>query len=234
MSKKVKYSENFFKSLNALTGISIRKIKTYAKENNPFNILEHPMVVDPNERQLEKISRLNEFISSYNVLRMEEEENRIILSSSQNSGKYFLSLLSGMRDKERFMVAFLDNSNRIIETRIVTEGTVDMAIVHPRDILKIAIANDCNGIIISHNHPSGKIEFSNEDKAVTQRIVDIFHPLNIRVLDHILVGGNQYASLAQNAELPKIPLNKARYDSINFGEEAKRDENNEIDNELEL
>ena len=64
MVTKEKYTDSFFRSLNKLTGISMSKLKNYAKENNPFNILEHPGVVDPNDRQLEKISKLNEFISS--------------------------------------------------------------------------------------------------------------------------------------------------------------------------
>ena len=60
MANKEIYTDSFFKSLNKLTGIPMRKIKDYAKENNPFNILEHPMVVDPNDRQLEKIGKLKE------------------------------------------------------------------------------------------------------------------------------------------------------------------------------
>lgn len=235
MSRPVKYSEDFFKSLNALTGISMRKIQTYAKVNNPFNILEHPMVVDPNEKQLEKICKLNEFISSYSVLRMEEDQNRIKFSSPEDSGKYFQSLLGGMRDKERFMVAFLDNSNSIIETRTVSEGSVNMAVVHPRDILKIAIANDCIGLILSHNHPGGSTNPSKEDQALTQRIVDIFHPLNIKVLDHIIVGGSSYSSMAENGYLPNGSLNKAKYDPIVLNDDVKEQEPDyQMDEELEL
>lgn len=244
MGRKVESPESFLKSLNALTGISIRKIKNYSKENNLFNILEHPMVIEPSESQLKKINTLNEFISSYLVLRMNEEENRIKLGSSQDSGEYFLSLLGGMKDKERFVVAFLDNSNCVIETRIVSEGTVNMTQVHPRNILKLAIANDCNGLILSHNHPGRSLHFSKEDKAITQRIVDIFQPLNIRVLDHIIIGGNKYSSLAEKGYLPTMTLEKANYTPIQLGNKVKedisidtRDEEsfvNEDDEELEL
>ena len=79
--------------MNALTGIPIRKIQAYAKENNPFNILEHPMVVEPTDKQLEKIGKLNEFIASYSVLRMEEDQKRIKFASPEDAGQYFLSLL---------------------------------------------------------------------------------------------------------------------------------------------
>src|SRR5665648_303393 len=81
MKNKITYKDSFFKNLNRLTGIPISKIKDYAKENNPFNILEHPMVVNPNEKQLEKIGMLNEFMASYNVLRMNEEESKIKFQS---------------------------------------------------------------------------------------------------------------------------------------------------------
>ena len=235
MSRQVKYSDDFFKSLNALTGIPMRKIQAYAKNNNPFNILEHPMVVDPNEKQLEKISKLNEFISSYSVLRMEEDQNRIKFSSPEDSGKYFQSLLGGMKDKERFMVAFLDNSNSIIETRTVSEGGINMAVVHPREILKIAISNDCSSLILSHNHPGGSTNPSKEDQALTQRIVDIFHPLSIKVLDHIIVGGSRFSSMAEQGYLPNGSLNNAKYDPIVFSDNIKEQESDyQIDEELEL
>lgn len=230
MAKKIEYSETFLKSLNALTGISMRKIKDYSKEHNPFNILEHPMVIEPNEKQLKKISMLNEFIASYSVLRLKEEQERIKFTSPSDAGNYFLSLLGGMRDRERFMVGFLDNSNRIIETRIVSEGTIDMAIVKPRDILKIAIANDCSGLVLSHNHPGASQKFSAEDVSITQRIVDIFKPLDIRVLDHVLISGNKYISMLSEGCLPKTVLNEATYEPI-YLQNSVREDNLTLDTE---
>lgn len=212
MTNKIIYEESFFKNLNKLTGVPIGKIRKYAKENNPFNILEHPMVVNPNKEQLEKICKLNEFIASYNVLRMNEEENKIKFKSPIDAGKYFLALLGGMKDKERFMVAFLDTSNSIIETKTVSEGSIASAIVYPREILKMAIANDCKSIMLSHNHPGGSINSSRADRAITQRIVDIFQPLDIKVLDHIIVGGGKYSSMAEEGYLPNDVLDKANYE----------------------
>jgi DNA repair protein RadC len=236
MRNKNTYKDSFFKNLNKLTGIPISKIKNYAKENNPFNILEHPMVVDPNEKQLEKIGMLNEFMASYNVLRMNEEESKIKFQSSTDSGEYFLAILGGKRDRERFMVAFLDTKNRIIETKVVSEGSIAMAVVYPREILKIALANDCKNIILSHNHPSGAIDASPEDKSITQRIVDIFHPLNIKVLDHIIVGGGKYSSMANDGYLKDSSINRANYEPFNFCEENNIEEeiSNVDEDELEM
>lgn len=227
MTTRKTYEDSFYKNLNKLTGIPISKIKNYAKENNPFNILEHPMVVDPSDKQLDKICKLNDFIASYNVLRMEEESNRIKFSSPMESGKYFTALIGSKRDRERFMVAFLDTGNRIIETKTISEGNVNSAIVYPRDILKMALSNDCKGLILAHNHPSGSLKASPEDVALTQRIIDIFQPLDIKVLDHIIVGGNQYISLAEEDLLERQSMNVANYDPIKLSE-------SELDDEVEL
>ena len=221
MATKSKYTDDFFRSLNKLTGIPMNKIKSYAKENNPFNILEHPGVVDPNDKQLEKISKLNEFIASYNILKMDQENEKITFRSPDESGRYFASILGGMKDKERFLVAFLDNSNSIIELKTISEGSTNMAVVYPRDILKMAMANDCTSILLSHNHPGGSLKASKEDVALTQRIVDIFKPLDIRVLDHIIVGGYSYSSMAENSILPTDKLSVANYDPIKLS--AKED-----------
>lgn len=67
---------------------------------------------------------LNEFISSYNLLKIYESDEKLKLNSSTVAGQYFLALLSGMKDRERFMVAFLDNGNNVIETKTMMEGGV--------------------------------------------------------------------------------------------------------------
>jgi DNA repair protein RadC len=235
MATKTKYSDSFFQSLNKLTGIPMSKLKSYAKENNPFNILEHPGVVDPNDRQLEKINKLNEFIASYNVLKLDQENEKITFKSPNDSGKYFASLLGGVKDKERFLVAFLDNSNSIIELRTVSQGTTNMAVVYPRDILKMALANDCSSIMLSHNHPGGSLKASPEDVALTQRIVDIFRPLDIKVLDHIIVGGYSFSSMAENGVLPNDRMDVANYEPIKLSAaEEELVEYISVDEEMEL
>ncbi len=228
MATKAVYTDSFFTSLNKLTGIPMSKIKNYAKDNNPFNILEHPMVVEPNNRQLEKIGKLKEFISSYNVLKMTRENERIKFTSPKEAGKYFTSLLNGMKDKERVLVAFLDNGNSIIETKTISEGNTNMSVVYPRDILKMAMANDCSNILMAHNHPGGSTNPSKDDIELTQRIVNIFKPLDINVIDHIIVGGYSFSSMAENGILPSKSMDLANYQPI------KLPETNEETKEYEL
>jgi len=214
MKRDIRNTEKFLKGLTALTGLPYKKLQQYVKGNNPFNILEHPRILEPNEKQLEKIGLLNEFIASYNVLKIYESNEKITFNSSTVAGQYFLALLGGMKDKERFMVAFLDNGNNIIETKTMSEGSIGQAAVYPREILKYALACDCKSMILSHNHPGGSNNFSPEDRALTQRIVDIFHPLEIKVVDHIIVCGTSYTSMAERGIIPHQCKSTANYEAI--------------------
>ncbi len=217
MKQDIRHTDNFLKGLTTLTGLPYKKVQRYVKENNPFNILEHPRIMEPNEKQLEKIGLLNEFIASYNILKFYESNEKVVLNSSTLSGQYFLALLGGMKDKERFMVAFLDSGNNIIETKTMSEGSIGQTAVYPREILKYALACDCNAMILAHNHPGGSKNFSPEDKALTQRIVDIFHPLEIKILDHIIVSGVSYSSMAEKGILPNQCKGTANYEEIALG-----------------
>lgn len=222
--KNKPHTESFLKGLTTLTGLSMRKVKEYAKDNSPFNILEHPRIIDPNEKQLQKIGLLNEFIASYNLLKSHESENKIKISSPEQAGAYFLPLLSGKKDKEKFMVAFLDAENNIIHSSVVSEGTVSQTIVYPREILKQALACDCKSMIITHNHPGGAIMPSAEDKSITQRLVDIFHPLEIRIHDHIIVADTKYTSMTEKGYMPKDVQAKASYEAFKVVEVKNEEE----------
>ena len=217
MKQDILHTENFLKGLTTLTGLPYKKVQQYVKRNNPFNILEHPHIMDPNEKQLEKIGLLNEFIASYNILKIYENNEKVTLSSSTISGQFFLALLGGMKDKERFMVAFLDSGNNIIETKTMSEGSIGQTAVYPREILKYALACDCNAMILAHNHPGGSKNFSPEDRALTQRIVDIFQPLEIKILDHIIVGNGSYTSMAEKGIVPCQSKGTANYEEITLG-----------------
>jgi len=152
MKHDMLHTEKFLKGLTTLTELSYKRVQLYVDRNNPFNILEHPHIMEPNEKQLEKIGLLNEIIASYNVLKIYEDNEKITLVLSSKAGQYFSALLGGTKDKERFMVAFLDRGNNVIETKTMSEGSIGEAAVYPREILKYALACDCNAIILAHNH----------------------------------------------------------------------------------
>lgn len=234
------HASNFIKGITRLTGISESKLKKYAAENNLFNVLEHPNTIDPNKQQLEKIYVLNEFISTYKLLKLQENENKLTLNSSKIAGEYFVSLLGGIKDREKFMAAFLDNGNNVIETRTFSEGSIGEAAVYPRMILKAALDCDCKSIILAHNHPGSSLNPSIQDRDITGKLASIFSPLQINVLDHIIVADTKYHSMMEQGTMPQPSLNIS-YDAIHLGKskvvkEEETDFNADIQNcdELDL
>ena len=105
------------------------------------------------------------------------------------------------RDHEVFCCLFLDNRHRVICFDEVFRGTIDGASVHPRDVVKLALARNAAAVILAHNHPSGVAEPSQADELITVRIRDALALVDIRVLDHLIVGGTAVVSLAERGVL---------------------------------
>ena len=97
-------------------------------------------------------------------------------------------------DKEEFRVLHLDTRNRIIKDEIISIGTLNRSLIHPREVFKSAIKESANSIILVHNHPSGDPEPSEEDKEITKKLFEAGELLNIKVLDHVIVGNGTYYS----------------------------------------
>lgn len=100
-------------------------------------------------------------------------------------------------EREAFLCVFLDTRHRVIEAEEMFWGTVDGAEVHPRIVVKRALELNAAAVILSHNHPSGSLEFSAADRAVTARLKQALALIEVRVLDHILVTRDGGASLAR-------------------------------------
>lgn len=101
-------------------------------------------------------------------------------------------------DRENFIVITLNTKNVINNITTVSVGSLSSAIVNPREVFKTAILSNANSIIIAHNHPSGEVEPSNEDIAITKRLIKCGELLGINVLDHIIVGEGVYYSFKEN------------------------------------
>ena len=111
-----------------------------------------------------------------------------------------LYLTASLRDlkKEIFKVLFLNKANRILEEKDLFHGTVDETAVHPREVVKAALELHATAVILVHNHPSGRIQPSPEDREITRRIQLACRTVGIKVLDHIIVGDNQYFSFNEH------------------------------------
>jgi DNA repair protein RadC len=118
------------------------------------------------------------------------------LSSPQAVVAFARSALAGL-GYEAFLAVFLNAKNKVLGHQVVHEGTIDHAVVYPRRIIEAALARRAAGLILVHNHPSGETAPSEDDKRLTARIVDAAKHMDIRVLDHIIVGTSGYFSFAE-------------------------------------
>lgn len=109
---------------------------------------------------------------------------------------FFRDKLAG-REREVFAAVMLDTRHRLIEYVELFFGTIDGAEVHPREVAKQALRLNAAAVIVGHNHPSGEAEPSTADRAVTLRLKQALSLLDIRLLDHIVVGGQQGVSMAR-------------------------------------
>ena len=101
-----------------------------------------------------------------------------------------LYLASKLRDKkaEVFAVVFLDNRHRVIEYEEMFQGTIDGANVHPREVVREALKHNAAAVLFAHNHPSGVAEPSQADERITLRLREALALIEVRVLDHFIVG----------------------------------------------
>lgn len=111
--------------------------------------------------------------------------------------KEFLSCKLGGYDREVFAVLLLDSSHHLIGYRELFFGTIDAAAVFPREVVKAALEVNAAAIILSHNHPSGNPEPSQADQKITKRLVDALALVDVRVLDHVVVGRECLSFAAQ-------------------------------------
>lgn len=102
---------------------------------------------------------------------------------------------------EVFACLFLDNRHRIISFDELFRGTIDGATVHPREVVKRALDRRAAAVIFAHNHPSGIAEASAADKALTQRLKDALALIDVRVLDHFIIGDGEALSFAERGLL---------------------------------
>jgi len=100
------------------------------------------------------------------------------------------------QEREVFIVMYLDNQHCLLEREILFTGTLNHTEVHPREVVKSALKHNAAAVILSHNHPSGTTEISQQDKHITQRIVKALALVEVRVLDHLVVG-NEVVSFAE-------------------------------------
>jgi len=117
--------------------------------------------------------------------------------ASPDATRNYLTARLREHHNEVFACLFLDNKNRVIEYEELFFGTIDGASVHPRQIVQRALSHNAAALILAHNHPSGIAEPSQADRQITHRIREALSLLDIRVLDHLVIGDGEISSLAE-------------------------------------
>ncbi len=125
---------------------------------------------------------------------------RTVLSSPQQV-KDYLRLQLAHEDHEVFAVMFLDVQNQLLQFEKMFRGTLSQTSVYPREIVKRALAVQASAVILAHNHPSGVAEPSRADEFLTQTLKQALQLIDVRVIDHLVVGGDQAISFAERGLL---------------------------------
>lgn len=144
-----------------------------------------------------KILCLYELIKRYNKLK--EWGFKTSIKSARDVFNLFKHDFKNEK-QEHFIVLLLDTKNKILnyDKRAVTKGLLNSSLIHPREVFRSAIKEGANSIILVHNHPSGDCSPSGEDIEVTERLLEAGKSLDIKVLDHIIIGDNYWSWVEKN------------------------------------
>lgn len=122
------------------------------------------------------------------------------LTSSSSAARYLSARLRD-RQRETFALLLLDTQHRVLAYEELFEGTLDSASVHPREVVKCVLRHNAAALILAHNHPSGVSEPSVADRRITERLQEAMALIDVRVLDHLVVGEGQPLSFAERGWL---------------------------------
>lgn len=127
-------------------------------------------------------------------------ETGVAFTSTQAARDWLKLKMAGL-EREEFMVLYLNQQNQLIAYETLFAGSISSTEVHPREVVKRALYFNAAAVILAHNHPSGDTTPSQADKTITQRLVQALQLVDIRVPDHLIVGGTQILSFAEHGLL---------------------------------
>jgi len=193
-------------------GTPRRDCKSQAKEAlKKFKTLSSVLEADPTElKEIKGIGPNNVFgirlikEVSRRFLKTRIMDKPICNSSKEIFDYLYLTLRESKREK--FKVLFMNAKNQIIEEKKFSEGTVDSSVVYPREIIFASLQHHASSLIFVHNHPSGDPSPSESDKEITKELVFSAQIMQIKVLDHIIIGNNCYFSFADEGLIEEYEL----------------------------
>lgn len=121
--------------------------------------------------------------------------------TSSHAVRDWLRLHLATQEREEFVALFLDNQHRLIAHEILFTGTINHTQVHPREVVKAALKHNAAAILVAHCHPSGHAEPSDADRRITERLKQALDLVDIRLMDHLVVGGMEIISFSEHGWL---------------------------------
>ena len=189
------------------TGVSgMNVIELSAHLLTEFGSLRHLFAADKDAFCSHKGLGIAKFVQLQAVLEMnvryleETLKNKSIVRSSVQIRSYLSQLLRN-REREVFYVLFLDNQHQMLSGEVLFEGTIHSASVYPGEVVKRSLEFNAAAVILAHNHPSGASEPSQANRQITQKIRAALNLVDIRVLDHFIVGEEAIVSFAERGWL---------------------------------
>lgn len=156
------------------------------KSNRLDGIYPSRMTVGEKQRVLWLAERvLSEYVRRGDALRNPDDTKR------------YLQAKLGCAEREEMWLLLLDNRHRLIADERISIGTINGAEVHPREAVRCAMKHNAAALILAHNHPSGVAEPSHSDRTITERLVSALAYVDVRVLDHMVVGATEVVSMAE-------------------------------------
>lgn len=126
--------------------------------------------------------------------------NNILLNKTSLVFEYYKDKLGNLV-QEHFYCIYLDNKKKVIKDKLLFIGTLNHSIVHPREVFKNAYLCSASSIILVHNHPSGNVIPSKQDLDITKNLIAVGSILGIKVVDHVIIGKNNYYSFLENGDI---------------------------------
>lgn len=160
--------------------------------NNQLNLQLNDVVKEEKLKPAKRVNIVSLKLVKESTLHYKERSVR-----SPEDGYNLLKMFLDDKDREHFIVVSLDTKNQPVSINVCHIGSLNASIVHPREVMKSAILSNAASIIVGHNHPSGKVEPSREDVDVTKRLVEAGKIIGIELLDHIIVGHQDFVSLKE-------------------------------------
>lgn len=118
------------------------------------------------------------------------------IKSSDSLANHLRAFFHDASKQEKFVCCFLNGQNQVINTEILFRGSLTSAAVFPREVVQRVLELGAAAICFGHNHPSGSIQCSSQDRQVTRKLQTALEAIDVEVLDHIIIGGNEFYSFA--------------------------------------